>query len=284
MKESYGGEVWARDRPRRLLEPGPGVFDSCATLAVPPVDGPPRGGGANGLSSAPGGLPIRTSTTSRVGHESTCGDLRRPAATRDDPGGPRKSGWEAAPGILEGPALPELPGGEGLSPSMAYVAAASRRRSPTGSTAVHRVVSSPTAMRSRPLWRPTSSSHCPASPGRPPWTTQKRASRSHLRPLAEPSATQSRGGQTPRPSQPRPATSAVSPPGIPGGRHLLGWRLGESSARHRTLPRMSPATSSGPRRTGCGCEPTFPVTAAKPCRHCGTALSRTARRPGPSGP
>ena len=63
------------------------MFDSCATLAVPPVDGPPRGGGANGLSSAPGGLPIRTGTTSRVGHESTCGDSRRPAATRDDPGG-----------------------------------------------------------------------------------------------------------------------------------------------------------------------------------------------------
>ena len=117
MKESYGGEVWARDRPRRLLEPGPGVFDSCATLAVPPVDGPPRGGGANGLSSAPGGLPIRTSTTSRVGHESTCGDLRRPAATRDDPGGPRKSGWEAAPGILEGPALPGLPAGKGSLPA-----------------------------------------------------------------------------------------------------------------------------------------------------------------------
>ena len=46
---------------------------------------------------------------------------------------------------------------------------------------------------------------------------------------------------------------------------MLGWRLGESSAWRRTQPRMSPATSTGPRRTVRGCEPTCPVTAANAC-------------------
>ena len=53
------------------------------------------------------------------------------------------------------------------SPSMASVAAPSRRRSSSGSTAVKSVASSLTAMRSRPPWQPTSSSTSPMSP-RPP--------------------------------------------------------------------------------------------------------------------
>jgi hypothetical protein len=56
--------------------------------------------------------------------------------------------------------------------------------------------------------------------------------------------------------------------GTRSGRHRpLRWRLGKSSARHRIQPRMSPATSAGPRRTGRGCEPTYPMTAANACRH-----------------